>query len=79
MAKKEFDLKDVLDKVEDIVEKLSKDKDLKKQFDKNPAKAIEKIIGIDLPDDMVNDVVDAIAAKLTLDKVGDLLGGLFKK
>ena len=33
MAKKEFDLKDVLDKVEDIVEKLSKDKDLKKQAD----------------------------------------------
>ena len=44
MAKKEFDLKDVLDKVEDIVENLSKDKDLKKQFDKNPAKAIEKIL-----------------------------------
>lgn len=79
MAKKDFDIKDVLEAIEDIVEKISKDKDLRETFEKNPAKAIEKIIGIDLPDDKVNDVVDAIKAKLTLDTVGDILGGLFKK
>ena len=58
---------------------MKKDKDLKDVFEKNPAKAIEKIIGVDLPDDKVNDVVDAVKSKLTLDKVGDLLGDLFKK
>lgn len=79
MAKKDFDIKDIFDAIEDIVEKISKDKDLKDVFEKNPAKAIEKIIGVDLPDDKVNDVVDAVKAKLTLDKVGDLLGDLFKK
>ena len=79
MAKKDFDIKDVFDAIEDIVEKISKDKDLRETFEKNPAKAIESIIGIDLPDDKVNDVVDAIKAKLTLDAVGDILGGLFKK
>lgn len=79
MAKKDFDIKDIFDAIEDIVEKISKDKDLKETFEKNPAKAIEKVIGIDLPDDKVNDVVDAVKAKLTLDVVGDLLGGLFKK
>ena len=83
MAKKDFDIKDIFDAIEDIVEKISKDKDLKETFEKNPAKAIESIIGINLPDDKVNDVVDAIKAKLTLevvgDAVGDILGGLFKK
>ena len=79
MAKKDFDIKDIFDAIEDIVEKISKDKDLKATFEKNPAKAIEKVIGIDLPDDKVNDVVDAVKAKLTLDVVGDLLGGLLKK
>lgn len=79
MAKKDFDIKDIFDAIEDIVEKISKDKDLKETFEKNPAKAIEKVIGIDLPDDKVNDVVDAVKAKLTLDVVGDLLGGLLKK
>lgn len=79
MAKKDFDIKDVFDAIEDIVAKISKDKDLRETFEKNPAKAIESIIGINLPDDKVNDVVDAIKAKLTLDAVGDILGGLFKK
>ncbi|MBR6528734.1 MAG: hypothetical protein IKT62_01725 [Firmicutes bacterium] len=82
MAKKDFDIKDIFEAIEDIVEKISKDKDLKETFEKNPAKAIESIIGIDLPDDKVNDVVDAVKAKLTLDTVGDILGGLgglFKK
>jgi hypothetical protein len=82
MAKNDFDIKDIFEAIEDIVEKISKDKDLKETFEKNPAKAIESIIGIDLPDDKVNDVVDAVKAKLTLDTVGDILGGLgglFKK
>ncbi len=83
MAKKDIDLKDIFDAMEDIVEKLSKDKDLMKTFEKNPAKAIESIIGIDLPDKIVNEAVDAVMAKVKLEAVGDMvedvLGGLFKK
>ncbi len=79
MAKKKFDVDDIFEAIEDIVEKISKDKDLRETFEKNPAKAIESIIGIDLPDDKVNDLVDAVKAKLTLEVVGDVLGGLFKK
>lgn len=79
MAKKKFDVEDIFEAIEDIVEKISKDKDLRETFEKNPAKAIESIIGIDLPDDKVNDLVDAVKAKLTLEVVGDVLGGLFKK
>ncbi len=73
---------DIKGKIEEIVEKLKKDDDLKEQFTKNPISAIEKLIGVDLPDDKIDAVVDGVKAKLTADKVGDAvkgLGGLFGK
>ena len=70
---------DLKKKVEELVEKITSDKDLRAKFDKNPAAVIEKLVGVDLPDEQVNQLVDAIRAKLTLDNVGDLLGGLFGK
>ena len=69
-------------KVEEIVKKLLSDKDLMAKFDRNPAAVLEELIGIDLPDDQVNQLVEAIKAKIQLEKVGNALGGLgnlFKK
>ena len=40
---------------------------------------MEDLIGVDLPDDQVKSVVDAIKAKLDLGKLGDTLGGLLGK
>lgn len=74
-----IDMKDLQDKIEEIVDKLTSDKKLKEKFEKNPAKVLESILGVNLPDDQVNKIVDAVMAKLTVDKVGNLLGGLFKK
>ncbi len=70
---------DLMKKVEELVKKIAGDKELRAKFDKNPAAVIEKLVGVDLPDEQVNQLVDAIRAKLTLDSVGDLLGGLFGK
>lgn len=70
---------DMMKKAEELVKKIAGDKELKAQFDKNPAAVIEKLVGVDLPDEQVNQLVDAIRAKLTLDNVGNLLGGLFGK
>lgn len=42
---------------------------------------IEKVIGVDLPDDVVMKIVDGVKAKLTMDnvsKAADTLKGLFK-
>ena len=66
----------IKEKIEEIVEKLKKDKNLLAKFNKNPAKVIEEYVGVDLPDDVVNQLVDGIKAKLQLDKLGDALGGL---
>ncbi len=67
---------DIKEKINEIVEKLKKDDDLLEKFNKNPTSVLEEYIGIDLPDDQINAVVEGIKAKLSLDKVGDMLGGL---
>ena len=73
---------DIKAKIEEIVKKLLSDKDLMAKFDKNPVAVIEELVGIDLPDDQVNQLVEGIKAKIKLEKVSDALGGLgglFKK
>jgi len=67
---------DIRKTVEDLVEKIRKDPDILKKFQKEPVKTIEKLIGVDLPDDQIEKVVELVRAKIDLDKVGDFLGGL---
>ena len=69
---------DIKEKVEQIAKKLMNDKTLMSRFEKNPTSVIEEYVGIDLPDDVVNKLVDGIKAKITADKVGDALEGLGK-
>lgn len=72
---------DIKAQINKIVEEFSKNPDIKEQFEKDPVKAIEKVIGIDLPDDVVMKVVDGVKAKLTVDGVSraaDALKGIFK-
>lgn len=72
---------DIKEQVNKVIEELSKNPNLKEQFEKEPVKVIEKLIGIDLPDDIVMKVIDGVKAKLTIDsvsKVADTLKGVFK-
>ena len=70
---------DIKAKVEELAEKIRKDPKLLSEFRSKPIPTVEKLIGIVLPDDQIQKVVELIKAKLDLDKVGDLLGGLFGK
>ena len=67
------------DKIEEIVAKVKNDKDFATRFKEDPIKAVEGVIGIDLPDDKINDVIDAVKAKIKLDdsKIVDKIKGLF--
>ena len=58
--------------------KLTSDKNLMAKFERNPVSVIEQLIGIDLPDEQINQLVDGIKAKIKLDQVGDMLGGIGK-
>lgn len=60
---------DVKEKINKIVEEISKNPNIKEQFEKEPVKVIENIIGIDLPDDVVMNIIDGVKAKLTVDNV----------
>lgn len=64
------------EKIDGIVEKIKSDKNIAAKFQKDPIGTVEGLIGIDLPNDQLEGVVDAIKAKINLDKVGDALGGL---
>lgn len=63
---------DIKEKINEIVEKIQKDDALKAQFEKEPVKAIEKVLGVDLPDDIVEKVVDGVKAKIKIDSVSDI-------
>ncbi len=70
----------------ELFEKITKDEALQKAFLEDPIGTLEKKLGIDLPDEQIKGVVEAIKAKLKLGKLGsvvesveDALGGLFKK
>lgn len=67
------------EKLEELVKKISSDKELLSKFQKDPVSTIESIIGVDLPNDQIEKLVEGIQAKISLDKIGGVLGGLFGK
>ena len=68
----------IKEKIEEIVEKIKNSKDLAEQFKKDPVKAVEKILGVDLPDDIIEKVVDGVKAKMAVDDAKDLFGAIKK-
>lgn len=70
---------DIKAKIEELTKKITSDKTIMDKFKADPIKTVEGLIGIDLPDDQVSKIVDGIKAKISLDKVGGALGGLFGK
>lgn len=67
---------DIKEQVTKAVEKITKDKKLQEQFKTEPAKALESILGVDLPDEIVDQVIKGVKAKLTTDKVSDAVDSL---
>ncbi|MBQ3504760.1 MAG: hypothetical protein IJA75_08660 [Oscillospiraceae bacterium] len=61
---------------QELVEKIQKDPQLLSKFRTDPVGVIEKLLGIDLPNDQIEKLAELVKAKIDLDKVGDLLGGL---
>lgn len=64
----EINMKEIIN---DAVEKIMKDEKLQKQFMDEPVKALEKLLNVDLPDELIEKVIDGIKAKIAVDKIGD--------
>ena len=69
---------DIKGKVEEIVEKIKEDPALLAEFQKEPIKAIEKVLDIDLPDEKLQPLVAGVKAKLAAGEIGEVLDGLKK-
>ncbi len=70
---------DIKGKIDEIVGKIKSDSDLKAKFENDPVSTIEELIGVDLPNDQMDSIVNGIKAKLAMGDIGDKLGGLFKR
>lgn len=74
-------MEDIKKKIDEIVKKITSDKNFAKKFRENPVKAVEEVLGVDLPDDVINNIVDGVKAKLTTDNAKNLINkavSLFK-
>ena len=69
---------DIKAKINEIVEKIKKDPNLMEDFKKDPEKAIEKLLGVDIPDGVADQVVNGVKAKLTGDKLSGAMDSLKK-
>jgi len=69
---------DIKEQIKVAVEKIVNDKGLQEQFQRDPVKALESILGVDLPDDIINQVIQGVKAKLTVDKASDAVDAIRK-
>ena len=89
-----LDLKNILDKVggddgfdikelaEKAVDTIKGDDNLLESFKTNPIKVVEKVLKIDLPDEILEKIVEIVKTKINIDDAKEALGkiaGLFGK
>lgn len=67
---------DIKAKAEYLVSEIQKNPKMLSQFRENPVPVIEKLVGMDLPDEQILKLAELVRAKIDLDKAGDLLKGL---
>ena len=63
----------------ELVEKIKNDPALLAHFREDPVAVVEKLVGVDLPEEQIRQAAELVKAKIDLDKASDLLGGLFGK
>ena len=68
---------DIKAKIDEVVNKVKNDKDFAAKFQKEPIKAVEDVLGVDLPDDQIKGVIEGVKAKVNLGGIADKIGVLF--
>ena len=68
------------EKIEEIVKKVKEDEGFAEKFKSDPVKAVESVLGVDLPDDQINSIIEGVKAKINVDNASGLVDkvkGLF--
>ena len=63
----------IVEKIQEIVEKLRTDKRLLAKFKADPLDALEDLLDVDIPEDKIEAIVKGVKAKIDLDAIGDML------
>lgn len=74
-----FDVKELAEKA---INTIKGDNNLLASFKENPIKVVEKVLGVDLPDDILEKIVEVVKTKINVDDAKEALGkiaGLFSK
>ena len=69
-------MEDIKKKIEAVIKKIKSDKNFASSFKKNPIKAVESLLGVDLPEDTIKSVVDGVKTKLNADDLSNKASGL---
>ena len=69
---------DIKAKIEELAAQLQKDPHLLQNFQKDPVKALETLLGVDLPVEQLQPLVAGVKTKLAAADLGDKLEGLKK-
>ncbi|MBO4325580.1 MAG: hypothetical protein J5845_09345 [Lachnospiraceae bacterium] len=69
---------DIAAMVKDAVEKITKDGDLTKAFQKDPVDTVKKVAGDKVPAEAIDKIVDGVKAKIKIDSAAGALGSLKK-
>ncbi|MCR5800690.1 MAG: hypothetical protein K6G69_11495 [Lachnospiraceae bacterium] len=67
---------DVKAKIDEIVKKVQSDPKTMENFKKDPVKTVESLTGVDLPDDVVKQVVTGVKGKIKIDQASGILNSL---
>ena len=73
---------DIMEQVQSLISKVQSDPEIMKLFQTEPEKAVERVIGVDLPDDTVKKVIDGVRAKVTVESAMgavNAISGMFGK
>ena len=66
------------DYIEEVVAKIKADKDIANKFQKDPIGTVENLLNVDLPNEQLKVLAEAVKAKVNMDTLEDMLGGLGK-
>lgn len=69
---------DIKAKINELVETIKNDPQMLAEFKEEPVKVIEKLLNVDLPDDLIEKVVEGVKAKITADRLAEGLSALKK-
>ena len=76
IQEKEVTEMDIKARIDEVVNRIKNDPDIASKFKDDPVKTVEGILGVDLPDDVINQIIEGVRARVNVDDLKKKLGGL---